>query len=593
MNFPPEDAALQEKILTWTASGFPLEVRRDAALRFAEFLNGQQNDAIEAYLSDLKFGTGGLRGVIGNGPGRMNVWTVGRATLGFCNYLLKHGVTSGKSLAIAYDSRRMSLTFARTTAGIAASLGFEVYLFERETPTPLLSFAVRELKTTGGVVITASHNPPEYNGYKVYLDDGGQLTGPAQQLVEAEIESIHDWSAIPFAGEDSQTYRDRVHLIGPDIEKAYHKKLKELPFVSGRSERKYPDIQLVYSPLHGTGGYWMERLLKAMEFSVTLVSEQAEPDGEFPTVSYPNPEEREALALSLARATAVNADLFLATDPDSDRLGAGFRRSQGDYVLFNGNQLGSVMCAFLIERLKKHSANLSNYIIYKTIVTSDLQKSIAEKNGVRIEEVLTGFKYIAEKIKSLEGSGLTYLFGGEESYGYLPVDFVRDKDALASALLLVEIAAEKKDLIAYLDDIYLEYGLYLEDLKSVTMKGASGQAQIQAIIDSLRRNRPMGLQLGKRTVTGIIDYDTHETLGKASFPGLADLPRSNVIQLLLEPEGKLTIRPSGTEPKVKLYSSLRHTALLRDARDLEAARKELGDELASIAGLFLAHAGLA
>ncbi len=594
---------VKERILDWAAPCFPLEIREEAVRVFTDYKNSRTSEEIDFYATELQFGTGGLRGVIGNGAGRMNPWTVGRATLGLCRYLLTRN--KKPSLVIAHDSRRMSPEFARTTAGIAAGLGFKVHLFEGVTPTPVLSYAIRKLKATGGVVITASHNPPEYNGYKVYLDDGAQLVGPPQTELEESIAAINDWAEIQFTNPDDAVYQKNVSIVGDDVRKAYIKQFKDSPFVSSPKAAAKKDLKIVYSPLHGTGGPWMPDLLNAYGFDVKLVDEQKEPDGEFPTVRFPNPEEPDAMRLAEETARSIDADLFLATDPDADRLGAGVRVESGRYVLLNGNQIGSLMCAYMCEKIaeekkKGGDAAKQRHHILKTIVTTDLQREIALGNDLEIKDVLTGFKYIAEQMKFMEEgrkkSGYTkgkdvYLFGGEESFGYLPVDFVRDKDALASALLLCEIVAETGDILSYLNQVYLKYGLYLEDLKSVTMKGSAGREKISRVIEELRASDLTSWQLGERKVTAVLDYQSRTRNGESS-DDFGDLPAANVLQLLLEPEGKLTIRPSGTEPKVKLYASLRHPNQPSSIDELEIAKKQLEDELASLSGTFFARAGL-
>ncbi len=601
LDLPEEEIRRRTRVLDWAGPAFPFQVRDEAARVYHDLVEGRKSEDLEFFQTELEFGTGGLRGVIGVGPGRMNAWTVGRTTLGFCRYLKKN--YRKPALAIAYDSRRRSVEFAQITAGIAAGLGLKVFLFDRVTPTPLLSFAIRWLEASGGVVITASHNPPAYNGYKVYLDDGGQLAGSEQKKIEKEISKIA-WSDIEFLGPDEAEYQKKVKLIGDDIEKAYAKKFRNVPFVSPADNPAKSGLKIVYSPLHGTGGTWLPKLLGTYGFKVQLVPEQAEPNGEFPTVKYPNPEEREALVMVEELAKREDADLFLASDPDADRLGAGVKVETGRYELLNGNQLGSIMCAYLCEKIAKDENSKhrpDDYFVFKTIVTTDLQREIARKNGVEIREVLTGFKYIAEQMRLLEKgkkkagySGKDrYLFGGEESYGYLPVDFVRDKDSLASALLLAELLAEKKDLIGYLNQVYLRYGLYLEDLKSITLTGLAGQQKIQESIEALRSENLVGWTLGERKVTSMLDYREHTRDGKKDPDFFGDLPASNVLQVLLEPEGKLTIRPSGTEPKVKLYASLRAPVQPTTLDELPEARKKLEDELAVIAGQFLSKTGLA
>lgn len=622
-----EDAA-KTAILDWAGPAFPLEVREEAAQVFGDYLRKGAGETIDYYTRPLQFGTGGLRGVIGNGAGRMNPWTVGRTTVGLCNYLKDTAKKAGKkaSLVIAHDSRRMSPEFARITAGIAASMGLKVFLFDDVTPTPVLSYGIRKLKASGGVVITASHNPPEYNGYKVYVGDGSQLVGDAQNHLEAAIAAVSGWDGIPFLNEKAPLFKKQVKKVGNDIKKAYYTEFEKVDFVGGKkgpskakpansSAKPRSKIKIIYSPLHGTGGPWLPGLLKKFGFSVEMVPEQAKPDGEFPTVRYPNPEEPEALKLSEELARTREADIFLATDPDADRLGAGVRNDAGGYTLINGNQIGSIMCAHLCEKVAEaklaagsasaraqSSKNSKRYHVLKTIVTTDLQKEIADANGIEVRDVLTGFKFIAEQMRLMETGNQqagyqkgkdVYLFGGEESFGYLPVEFVRDKDSLASALLLCEVLAERGDLLAYLNQVYLKYGLFLEDLKSITLKGSAGQAKIKEIIDGLRKQDLIGWKLGERTVVGVLDFQKQTRDGKKSAKDFGQLPPSNVVQLLLEPEGKLTIRPSGTEPKVKLYASLRAKAQPSSLDELQIAQDELENELASISGHFFARTGLA
>jgi len=600
MSAPPPGAAeiaIRKRILDWCSGAFPFEVRDEAARIYHDYSNGQNSEEIEAYTTDLKFGTGGLRGVIGNGAGRMNRWTVGRVALALGQFLKQ--TYEHPSIVIAYDSRRMSVEFATTTAGIAASLGIHTHLFEGVAPTPLLSYAIRKLKASGGVVITASHNPPEYNGFKAYQEDGSQLVGEAQETIERNIDALKEWSEIPFLSEDDPRYKQHVSYIGEEIKKSYYNDVKGQLFVSSPSNPSKKSLQIVYSPLHGTGGPWLPPFLHHFGFDVHIVEEQAKPDGEFPTVKYPNPEEAEALHLCEETAIALNAGVFLATDPDADRMGAGIKQQEGSYFLLNGNQIGSIMCAYLCEKAKAKKKEDAAYHVIKTIVTTDLQREIAKENGVVIHDVLTGFKYIAEQMRYIEEGSHGYrqgvdrfLFGGEESYGYLPVDFVRDKDSLSSTLLFCEILAEKEDILSYLNQIYLKYGLYLELLKSVTMKGASGQEKIKTALDRIRSESPVGMVLGERKVVAFLDYLHQTKNGSPSPEEFQGLPASNVLQLILEPEGKLTIRPSGTEPKVKLYASLKAPEHPHSLDELETAKEALQNELISIAGIFFAKTGL-
>ena len=588
-----EEQAKRERILEWTQDCFPLEVREEAILTYADYLRGRNNPHYEFYTQELVFGTGGMRGVIGFGAGRMNLWTIGRVSLALVNLLKQRQKHS--TLVIAYDSRRMSKSFAQTTAGVAASKGVSTYLFREETPTPILSYAVRKLKAQAGVVITASHNPPEYNGYKVYNSQGAQIVGREQRELEKEIAQLNDWSAIPLLNVQDLPYKKHVRKVGAEIRRSYIQDIAQASFVSSPKNPSKKKLKIIYTPLHGTGTAWLVPLLKHYGFAVETVPEQAAPDGKFPTVKYPNPEEPEVLALAEKLALKRNADIFLATDPDADRLGAGVRNADS-YTYLTGNQMGSIMCAFLCE---KYATQLSPAIIYKTIVTTELQQKIAAEHNIQICNVLTGFKYIAEKIAKEESkkNGRHYLFGGEESFGYLPIDFVRDKDGLASALLLCEILAEVGNLKDYLDKIYMRYGMYEEELKSITLKGLDGQRQIQQLMERLRSERFDKWKLGERKVMDVLDYEKQTQSAKGKSKSTKDspfqgLPRSNVLQFILEPEGKLTIRPSGTEPKIKLYVSLCHPTIAKTDKQLAQAKQELQDELASIFGQFIVHAGL-
>lgn len=582
---------IKKRILDWCSPSFPLSIREEAAKIFNRYINGDKSDDVFGYITELKFGTGGLRGVLGNGPGRMNEYTVGKTTLGFANYLLKK--YKNPSVVIAYDSRRKSYDFAYITAGIFASKDIKVFLFDQVSPTPILSYSIRKLKASGGVVITASHNPPEYNGYKVYQEDGSQIVEDVQKELEKEIEAITDWN-IPFLDKNDPKFKKNVTLIGKDIKESYYKEFDKV-FFAHKIKNK---LKVVFSPLHGTAGNWLPGLLEKYGIEVIPVKEQFEPNGEFPTVKYPNPEEIEALELCKKTAETVNADLFIATDPDADRMGTGIKDHNGKYVFLNGNQIGSILCAYLCENIHNIDKN-KRYFVFKTIVTTELQREIAKKNGVMVRDVLTGFKYIAEQIRWLEnGKDIynatkdVYLFGGEESYGYLPINFVRDKDSLSSTLLLCMIAEEKGNLLDYLNEIYLKYGLYLEDLKSITMKGIDGLKKMNEIINNLRNTNLVGKEIGKRKIIKVYDYKNKTVNQKEDKEYFRILPPSDVLQYELEPKGILTIRPSGTEPKVKIYISLSSKDIPQSIEELEIQKKELENEVNSIMGMFLAITGL-
>ncbi|TGM44086.1 phospho-sugar mutase [Leptospira biflexa] len=579
----------EDNILSWTKSPFSTEIQSEAKKAYEDWQKGITSELVDSYAHPLSFGTGGIRGKIGYGIGKMNLYTVGRAALGFLSYL--RDTKKSPSIVIAYDSRRMSKEFAELSAGIGATLGVKVYLFPKVTPTPLLSYAIRYFEASGGIVITASHNPPEYNGFKAYLADGGQLVPPDDSLIIQRISGIEDWTSIPMISKTDKLYKKFVKTVGPDCFQNYLKELKKAGIQSQAKPKTRNNLKIVYSPLHGTGGEYMKEMFQYFGYkSVFLVPEQKKPDGEFPTVKYPNPEEKEALALCEFHAKKKKAEVFIATDPDADRLGVGVRKPDGEYEYLNGNQIGSIMAAYLSER-KKQKGKV--YHLVKTIVTTDLQEAIAKKNGIKIKNVLTGFKYIAEEMKQIESKkNNLFLFGGEESYGYLPVPFVRDKDSLSSALLFIEILAEKTDLLTYLNEIYLKYGLYRESLYSLTLEGSSGQEKIKQSIESLRTKNLIGKLIGGRKVISVLDYETQKSDGKGKSSVFKGIPKSNVIQVELEGNAKLTIRPSGTEPKVKVYSSFASRKKPKKSSEIPSLWKTLGDEIVSAETEFLQLAGL-
>ncbi|WP_061231999.1 phospho-sugar mutase [Leptospira noguchii] len=583
---------LESFIYPWTQEPFPSSVRKEANLALEKFSKGESSPDVEAFSIPLEFGTGGIRGKLGNGIGRMNEFTVGRAALGFVSYLSKKNKKA--SIVIAYDSRRRSKEFAEVTAGIAAYLGVKVILFKEVTPTPILSYAIRYYKASGGVVITASHNPPEYNGFKAYLSDGGQLVPPDDQKIISKIESITDWKQIPILATKDPIYKKMVKFAGKDCFTSYKKELSKAGILSTSLKSKdRAAMKIVYSPLHGTGGKSMQELLNSFGYkNVFLVPEQKDPNGEFPTVKYPNPEEAEAMELSKKFAIQKNAHAFIATDPDADRLGIGVKNQNGEYVLFNGNQIGSIMAAYLCEAYfagkKKKKA-----VLVKTIVTTDLQENIAKKNKVKYKNVLTGFKFIAQVMAKIDKSKTDFfLFGGEESFGYLPVSFVRDKDSLSSALLLLEILTEKKDLFNYMDEIYLKYGLFQESLKSLTLEGSVGKEKIRKSLESLRTLDLLGKKIHQRKITGILDYKTKIAKGNASKSAFAGCPSSDVIQVILEGNAKLTIRPSGTEPKIKIYSSFQSLKTPKSKEEIKTLTEDLLSEIKTSEEIFLQLAEL-
>lgn len=582
----------EDLIKSWTTTPFSDSIRKDAESVLKKFQSGESDMEVEAYTIPLEFGTGGIRGVIGNGIGRMNEYTVGRAALGFCRYLKSK--SKKPMIVIAHDSRRKSREFAEVTAGVAATLGIKVKLFPIVTPTPMLSYAVRFYKASGGVVVTASHNPPEYNGFKAYLADGGQLVPPDDAKIIDSINSIVDWNEVQLLKKSDAQYKKFVSPTDKKVFASYIANVLKSPIYNKKLKPKDRDFNVVYSPLHGTGGTYMKELLnKAGYKKVLLVPEQAKPDGEFPTVKSPNPEEKEALVLCESFSRKKKAKVFIATDPDADRMGVGIQNEKGEFVLLNGNQTGSIMAAYLAE--KYAGDKKVQYHIFKTIVTTELQDNIAIKNKIKIKNVLTGFKYIGNEMNKIEkDKKKKFLFGGEESYGYLPVDLLRDKDSLSSTLLLLEILSEKKDLLNYLNEVYMKYGLFMESLKSITLKGEAGKQKIKESLEKLRKTNTeiVGSTVGRRKVTGFIDYKNQKVTGDASRSIFSGLPPADVIQLVLSPNGKLTIRPSGTEPKVKLYFSFQSLSQPDAMEEIERMKEELLSEIKLTETDFIKLAGL-
>lgn len=499
----------------------------------AELLSISDEKEIEdRFYKDLAFGTGGLRGIMGAGSNRMNKYTVGKATFGLANYL-KSKESGTLKVVLAYDSRNNSASFAKIAAGIFANCGFEVFLFETLVPVPVLSFAVSHLQCNAGVMITASHNPKEYNGYKVYDSKGCQFcTQDAKNAIEF-INAITDFGTIPFAnGEEKITY------IGEDVLSAFLEKVKEQSLFEEPS-----DLKIVYTPLHGTGNIPVRRMLKDM--NVTVVKEQEMPDGNFSTVRSPNPEEKDALNIAIQKAKEIDADLVLGTDPDCDRVGIAVKDND-KYVLFTGNQTGALLVNFVLT-MKKEQLNEKSTLV-KTIVTSELGANIARKKGLQIEETLTGFKYIGDKInKYEENSEKEFVIGYEESYGYLVGTHARDKDAVVSSMLICQMAAwyknQGKTLVQALDEIYDEYGYYLDRLDSFVLKGKDGAERIASLMSEFRAN---GKEIFS-AIESIIDYSV----------GVADLPKENVLKFIWTDGSWMAVRPSGTEPKIKVYYSVK------------------------------------
>ena len=501
------------------------------------------NEFNDAFYRTLEFGTGGLRGIMGIGTNRMNKYIVAMTTQGFCNYIAENNQGKQIKTVISYDSRNNSREFAKITARVMAANGFKVYLFEDIRPTPELSFAVRELKADAGVMLTASHNPKEYNGYKAYWNDGAQLTSPHDELVIEKVNAITDLSQVKIQDDDKN-----IIIIGEDIDKIYLEKVKSIS-INGDCIKKQKDLKIVYTPLHGTGISLVPKALKAYGFeNVICVKEQSIPDGNFPTCVSPNPEEPAALEMGIKLAKEIDADMLLATDPDADREAIAVKDNKGEWIILNGNQTASLLTYYLLSANKNANALKGNEYIIKTVVTTDLINKIAEDFSVEYFDVLTGFKHIASKIREHEGKK-RYIGGGEESFGYLIGDFVRDKDAVSACCILAEMVAclkeEGTNLYDFLLQLYTKYGFFQEKQVSITRKGKTGAEEIQKMMMDFRNNPPK--QLDNDEVVEIIDYlDTEKT----------KLPKSNVLQYLLKSGSKVSVRPSGTEPKIKFYFSI-------------------------------------
>ena len=509
----------------------------------------------DRFYTDLSFGTGGLRGIIGAGTNRLNIYTVRKATQGLANYILSLGEEEPLKVVIAYDCRRMSRQFCEEAALVLNANGIKSYVFDNLRPTPLLSFAVRYLGCVAGIVITASHNPPEYNGYKVYWDDGGQIPPQRAEAIISEIDKIKDFSDVKTISKADAEKAGLFRIAETKVDDAYKQAV-----LSQRLNPK-PDkskLEIVFSPLHGTGNIPVRQLLAAAGFkNVYVVKEQSEPDGSFSTVAYPNPEEPEALAMAIKLAAEKSADILLCTDPDADRLGVAVKEAEGKYKILTGNMIGALLTEYILSQKSAAGTLPDNAAIVSTIVSTDLGKAICNAYGVAYHEVLTGFKFIGEKIKKFEETETnTFIFGYEESYGYLAGTHVRDKDAVATAMLVCEAAAFYKQHNMTLWDVmvslYKKYGYYKESLASVTLKGAEGLANIRLIMDMLRSTPP--LSIGDIAVVERRDYKTGQIINCVTGESTSTaLPGSDVLYYVLEDDSWLCIRPSGTEPKIKLY----------------------------------------
>lgn len=538
-----------------------------------DLLDGDEIELTEAFYKDLEFGTGGLRGIMGVGSNRMNKYTAGMATQGLANYLLKSFPNQDISVAVAYDSRNNSPFFGQIVANIFSANGITVYLFEELRPTPELSFAIRYFGCKAGVMLTASHNPKEYNGYKAYWDDGAQLTPPHDVNVIKEVEAIGSFDDIRFDPDES-----KIIKISDEIDSLYVNSITDL-VLDPEVIKNNNDIKIVYSSIHGTGITMVPRTLKALGFNdIAIVEEQAEPDGNFPTVVYPNPEESEALTLAINLAASIDADIVMATDPDADRVGIAIKDHDDEFMLVNGNQLASLLVNYiLIARKKNGSLDPVKHYIVKTIVTSELIDTMCEAYGIDCFNTLTGFKFIATIIRELEGKR-EFIGGGEESYGFMTSETVRDKDAVATCALIAEMTAYAKSLgegvIDLLDEMYLKYGVWYESMKSITKKGKAGAEEITAMMQKFRSNPPTSL--GGTRVRIIKDYQSGiESNLIANNSQQLDFPSSNVLQFITEDGSKISARPSGTEPKIKFYFSVNEKIAALNEIDPAKARLKL------------------
>ncbi|MBN2776651.1 MAG: phospho-sugar mutase [Bacteroidales bacterium] len=558
----------------WLSEIFDSKTRNEVK----NMIDNDENLLTESFYKDLEFGTGGLRGIMGAGTNRMNRYTVGMATQGLSNYLLSQFPGQQIKCAIAYDCRNNSEYFAKITASVFSANGIKVYLFDKLRPTPELSFAIRHLGCQSGVVITASHNPKEYNGYKVYWQDGGQIITPHDKGIIAEVRKITDVATVKF-----DENLKNIEYIGEKVDNAYIEKLTEVSL--NPTEIKKAGLKIVFTPIHGSTVDILPKALRRIGFDdINIVEEQAIPDGNFPTVPSPNPEEAAALAMAIEKAKAIKADIVMGTDPDGDRLGIVVRKSDGEFMLLNGNQTASILIYYLLEEWKNKGLLKGKEYIVKTIVTTELLTEMANQYNVKYYDVLTGFKYIADIIEKNYGK-TRFIGGGEESYGFLAGEFVRDKDAVMSCMLVAEVAAWAKNQGRTLDelliDIYVKFGYYLEGLKSLTKTGKSGLEEIQAMMDKFRDQTPDSIN--GATVALVHDFEKSKTIDKISDLRYdITLPKSNVLQFDLVDGTKITVRPSGTEPKIKFYVSVHDK--LNSRYEYEAKTKELQAKIDKIIG---------
>jgi len=567
------EAVIQERSTNWLKGNFDTATKDAIKKMQAE----NPKELAESFYRNLEFGTGGLRGIMGVGTNRMNKYTVGMATQGFANYLNQTYPGGPVRVAIAHDCRNNSRFFAETTANVFAANGIKVFLFEALRPTPELSFAIRHLGCQGGVVCTASHNPKEYNGYKAYWNDGGQLVPPHDKNVIKEVEKIASVDDVKWSGGEAN-----ITLIGKEMDEEYIEMVKSLSVYPEVIEKQH-DLKIVYTPIHGTGITLVPQVLKRFGFTnVHIVEEQSNISGDFPTVVYPNPEESEAMSIGMKKAKELDADILLGTDPDSDRVGIGVKDHNGNWVLVNGNQTAVLAFNYMIEARKAKGIAKPNDMVVKTIVTTELIDEIAKGNNITCYNVLTGFKWIAELIREKEGKE-NYVVGGEESYGLMIGDKVRDKDAVSAVALLCEMAAYEKNkgrsLFAKLIDLFVQYNFYKEHLISITKKGMDGQQQIADMMAGFRNNPPK--TLAGSDVVQLLDYELRK--GKDLKTGQQwdiKLPKSNVLQFILADGSKISARPSGTEPKIKFYFSI--NTKLKSAAEYDKTNAALDEKIKAI-----------
>jgi phosphoglucomutase len=566
---------IDQKVSIWLTGNYDEATKNN----IRDLQANQPGELEESFYKNLEFGTGGLRGIMGVGTNRINKYTIGMATQGFANYLTKTYPGEKISVSIAHDSRNNARFFAETTAAVFAANGLKVYLFETLRPTPELSFAIRHLGCKAGVVCTASHNPKEYNGYKAYWNDGGQLVPPHDKNVITEVEAIQSVDEVKWTGGEAN-----IELLGSDMDAAYIKMVKSLSVYPEIIEAQ-KDLKIVYTPIHGTGITMVPQVLEAFGFTnVHIVEEQSTPDGNFPTVAYPNPEESETMSIGLAKAKLLDADILLGTDPDTDRVGVGVKNHKGEWVLMNGNQTAVLAFAYMMEARRAKGIAKANDMVITTIVTTEMINEVAKQNKVSCYNVLTGFKWIAELIKEKEGQE-NYVIGGEESFGLMIGDQIRDKDAVSAVALLCEMAAYEKNkgrtLFDKMIELYVQYGFYYETLISITKKGMNGQEEIAAMMEGYRQSPPSTIN-GTKVAT-LLDYELQK--GTNLLTGETwkiNLPKSNVLQFITEDGSKISARPSGTEPKIKFYFSV--NTKLNDASEFDAQYATLQNKINGIIG---------